>query len=226
MIDENTTLSDNSDVDDVKPELRGYLSKWTNYIHGWQDRFIVLKDSTLSYYKSEVESNLGCRGALCLKKVKVKVESGYGTSSDSSSNGGGLRRHDSVTSLQSTGSHGRTSRRLAEKIAELETFNDLLGKQALQLQQYFDTCASKFPQISDEEAIDALKLAEIAHDKSLVDEVRATSASFRATCSATVVNIQHCVELLKRREKQARKAEELYAALKTQLNEARLASKP
>lgn len=36
----------------------------------------------------------------------LKVESGYGTSSDSSSNGGGLRRHGSVTSLQSTGSHG------------------------------------------------------------------------------------------------------------------------
>lgn len=33
------------------PELKGYLSKWTNYIHGWQPRFIVLKDGTLSYYK-------------------------------------------------------------------------------------------------------------------------------------------------------------------------------
>lgn len=74
MTEENITVSDNSDLDEgVNPELRGYLSKWTNYIHGWQDRFIVLKDSTLSYYKSELESNLGCRGALCLKKAKVKV---------------------------------------------------------------------------------------------------------------------------------------------------------
>lgn len=74
MSDENITVSDNSDLEDGgTPELRGYLSKWTNYIHGWQDRFIVLKDSTLSYYKSELESNLGCRGALCLKKAKVKV---------------------------------------------------------------------------------------------------------------------------------------------------------
>lgn len=38
--------------------------------------------------------------------LMFQVESGYGTSSDSSSNGGGLRRHGSVTSLQSTGSHG------------------------------------------------------------------------------------------------------------------------
>lgn len=74
MTEENITVSDNSDTDEGgTPELRGYLSKWTNYIHGWQDRFIVLKDSTLSYYKSELESNLGCRGALCLKKAKVKV---------------------------------------------------------------------------------------------------------------------------------------------------------
>lgn len=74
MTEENTTPSDNSDLDDTgNPELKGYLSKWTNYIHGWQDRFIVLKDSTLSYYKSELESNLGCRGALCLKRAKVKV---------------------------------------------------------------------------------------------------------------------------------------------------------
>ncbi|XP_045528317.1 ceramide transfer protein [Pieris brassicae] len=268
MLDENITVSDNSDLEDIAPpELRGYLSKWTNYIHGWQDRFIVLKDSTLSYYKSELESNLGCRGALCLKKAKVKphefddrrfdvsvndcvwylrasnpeekqqwidvlesfkVESGYGTNSDSSSNGGGLRRHGSITSLQSTGSHGRTSRRLAEKIAELETYNDLLSKQSIQLQHYFDVCIASYPQINDDiaEAIDAVKLADSIDQKKNLNEVRATSTSFRATCSATIATVQHCVDLLKRREKQARSAEELYMALKNQLNEARLASKP
>lgn len=25
-------------------EISGTLSKWTNYIHGWQDRYIVVKD--------------------------------------------------------------------------------------------------------------------------------------------------------------------------------------
>lgn len=268
MTDENINVSDNSDLEDVgTQELRGYLSKWTNYIHGWQDRFIVLKDSTLSYYKSELESNLGCRGALCLKKAKVKphefddcrfdvsvndcvwylratnpeekqqwidvlesfkLESGYGTNSDSSSNGGGLRRHGSLTSLQSTGSHGRTARRLVEKIAELDTYTELLSKQALQLQNYFDMCVSTYPHIQDDaaEAIDAVKLADGVHMKQHTEEVRATSASFRATCSATVVAVQHCLELLRRRERQARQAEELYMALKNQLAEARLASKP
>lgn len=53
--------SDDSDHDtnssSTVPELKGYLSKWTNYIHGWQPRFIVLKDGTLSYYKRQ-ESTL------------------------------------------------------------------------------------------------------------------------------------------------------------------------
>lgn len=66
--------TDNESVDSSSiPELRGYLSKWTNYIHGWQPRFIVLKDGTLSYYKSEQESDFGCRGAIGLHTATIKV---------------------------------------------------------------------------------------------------------------------------------------------------------
>ncbi|KAJ8380385.1 hypothetical protein SKAU_G00011630 [Synaphobranchus kaupii] len=52
-------------------ELGGILSKWTNYIHGWQDRWVVLKNNTLSYYKSEDEREYGCRGSLCLSKAVI-----------------------------------------------------------------------------------------------------------------------------------------------------------
>lgn len=74
--------SDESDVESVNaaatassnpPELQGYLNKWTNYLHGWQPRFIVLRDGTLSYYKSEDESGFGCRGSISLHKAKIKV---------------------------------------------------------------------------------------------------------------------------------------------------------
>jgi hypothetical protein len=54
-------------------EIHGTLSKWTNYIHGWQDRFMVLKDGTLSYYKSEHELAFGCRGAISILKATIKV---------------------------------------------------------------------------------------------------------------------------------------------------------
>ncbi|XP_041373633.1 ceramide transfer protein-like [Gigantopelta aegis] len=64
---------DEEEYDDEQtiPELHGTLNKWTNYLHGWQDRYIVLKDGTLSYYKSETETAFGCRGAVSLTRASV-----------------------------------------------------------------------------------------------------------------------------------------------------------
>ncbi len=50
-----------------------FLFQWTNYIHGWQDRWVVLKNNTLSYYKSQDETEYGCRGSLCLSKAVITV---------------------------------------------------------------------------------------------------------------------------------------------------------
>jgi hypothetical protein len=36
-----------------KTELSSNLQKWTNYLSGWQDRYLVLKDGILSYYKGK-----------------------------------------------------------------------------------------------------------------------------------------------------------------------------
>ena len=77
------TLTDDDENDEfeeehVLPELNGTLSKWTNYIHGWQDRFIVLKDGTLSYYKSENDTAFGCRGAVSLNRAAITVSAIYG----------------------------------------------------------------------------------------------------------------------------------------------------
>lgn len=74
---DSLSLTDDEDNDDeadyAVPETHGTLSKWTNYIHGWQDRYIVLKEGTLSYYKSETETAFGCRGAISLAKAIVQV---------------------------------------------------------------------------------------------------------------------------------------------------------
>ncbi|KAF1507314.1 Collagen type IV alpha-3-binding protein, partial [Megadyptes antipodes antipodes] len=141
-------------------ELCGVLSKWTNYIHGWQDRWVVLKSNTLSYYKSEDETEYGCRGSICLSKAVITVsaisvlpsfhvlgcyiftESGYGSESS-------LRRHGSMVSLVSGASgYSATStssfkkgHSLREKLAEMETFRDILCRQVDTLQKYFDACA-------------------------------------------------------------------------------------
>lgn len=76
MLHLNGGTSDDSESEQISnyiAELKGYLSKWTNYIHGWQPRFIVLKNGNLSYYKSELDSDFGCRGAISLHKATIKV---------------------------------------------------------------------------------------------------------------------------------------------------------
>lgn len=64
---------DSEEDNNLLHEKKGVLSKWTNYLHGWQDRYIVLKDATLSYYKSENDLSFGCRGAVSLSRASVTV---------------------------------------------------------------------------------------------------------------------------------------------------------
>ncbi|EDV26993.1 uncharacterized protein TRIADDRAFT_22163 [Trichoplax adhaerens] len=52
--------------------MQGTLSKWTNYIHGWQDRWFILRDGTLAYFKSESELSIGCRGSISIRSAAVE----------------------------------------------------------------------------------------------------------------------------------------------------------
>lgn len=54
-------------------EICGTLSKWTNYIHGWQDRYIVIKNGVMAYYKSQYETGYGCRGSVSILQAVIKV---------------------------------------------------------------------------------------------------------------------------------------------------------
>uniref|UniRef100_A0A3Q1ANK6 Ceramide transfer protein n=1 Tax=Amphiprion ocellaris TaxID=80972 RepID=A0A3Q1ANK6_AMPOC len=184
MSEKSSSSGSDEDVDPESGqpvEFGGVLSKWTNYIHGWQDRWVVLKNNTLSYYKSEDEREYGCRGSLCLSKAVItphefdecrfdisvndsvwylraedpehrhqwidsielhKAESGYGSETS-------LRRHGSMLSLTSAASalsststsSFKKGHRLREKLAEMETFRDILCRQVDTLQKYFDSCA-------------------------------------------------------------------------------------
>ncbi|XP_059910204.1 ceramide transfer protein-like isoform X2 [Gadus macrocephalus] len=183
MSEKSSSSGSDEDVDPESGppvEHGGVLSKWTNYIHGWQDRWVVLKNNTLSYYKSEDEREYGCRGSLCLSKAIItphefdecrfdisvndsvwylraedpdhrlhwidsielhKAESGYGSETS-------LRRHGSMLSLTSaasalsaTSTSSFKGHSLREKLAEMETFRDILCRQVDTLQKYFDSCA-------------------------------------------------------------------------------------
>ncbi|CAD6201374.1 GSCOCG00000176001-RA-CDS [Cotesia congregata] len=251
----------------IVPELQGTLSKWTNYIHGWQTRFIVLKDGTLSYYKSEQDSGFGCRGSISLYKADIKAhefdecrfdvsvneslvwylrancpeekqrwvdvlksykaESGY--SSENS-----LKRHGSTVSLvsntQSTASGGSLNKRglrnLKEKLAELETFKDILSKQIDTLQKYFDNCAGNVSPVNSHEFIKN----DIGFDPALQSiDFKGEAITFKATSEGILSTLQHCVELMGQREdvwrrrwekenERRKKMQELYKALKDQIN--------
>lgn len=62
--------ADDEEVDEA-PSLRGTLWKWTNYIQGWQERYFVLGDGILTYYRSESDQQCGCRGSINLDKAKI-----------------------------------------------------------------------------------------------------------------------------------------------------------
>ncbi|KAM9510108.1 ceramide transfer protein-like isoform 6-T6 [Guaruba guarouba] len=203
-------------------ELCRVLSKWTNYIHGWQDRWVVLKSNTLSYYKSEDETQYGCRGSICLSRAVITTESGNGSESS-------LQRHGSMVSLVSGASgYSATStssfkkgHNLCEKLAEIETFRDILCRQVDTLQKYFDSCA------------DAVSKDELQRDKVVEDDeddfptmqsdgdflhnsnsskeklfphvtpkgingidFKGEAITFKATTAGILATLSHCVELM------------------------------
>ncbi|KAK0086329.1 hypothetical protein PV325_003336 [Microctonus aethiopoides] len=268
-IDDDDIIDEEESDGVIVPELQGPLSKWTNYIHGWQRRFIVLKDGTLSYYKSEQDSGLGCRGSISLYKADIKAhefdecrfdvsvndclvwylranspeecqrwvdvlksykaESGYGSENS-------LKRHGSTVSLisnsQSTASGGsfskRGSRNLKEKLAELETFKDILSQQINTLQKYFDNCAENARHISMKNNSEINN--ELNFDPALQSiDFKGEAITFKATSEGVLATLQHCVELMGQRDdnwrrrwekenEKKRKILELYKALKVQIN--------
>uniref|UniRef100_A0A8C1ZKS8 Ceramide transfer protein n=1 Tax=Cyprinus carpio TaxID=7962 RepID=A0A8C1ZKS8_CYPCA len=245
--DSQSWNSSGSDEDlDVEPgpgphggvaEFGGVLSKWTNYIHGWQDRWVVLKNNTLSYYKSQDEREYGCRGSLCLSKAVItphefdecrmdisvndsvwylraqdpehrnqwidsieqhRAESGYGSESS-------LRRHGSMLSLTSaTSGYSATStssfkkgHSLREKLAEMETFRDILCRQVDTLQKYFDGCADAVTK--DELQRD--KIFQCLSHKGINGiDFKGEAITFKATTAGILATLSHCIDLMVKRE--------------------------
>ncbi|KAF6729735.1 Collagen type IV alpha-3-binding protein [Oryzias melastigma] len=264
MSEKSSSSGSDEDIDPESGqpvEFGGVLSKWTNYIHGWQDRWVVLKNNTLSYYKSEDEREYGCRGSLCLSKAVItphefdecrfdisvndsvwylraedpehrqrwiesielhRAESGYGSESS-------LRRHGSMLSLTSAASalsststsSFKKGYRLREKLAEMETFRDILCRQVDTLQKYFDSCADvvskdEFQRDGEEDEDEFLtptrpdgennngskeKLFSSANPKGINGiDFKGEAITFKATTAGILSTLSHCIELMVKRE--------------------------
>uniref|UniRef100_A0A0P4WVJ1 Ceramide transfer protein n=1 Tax=Scylla olivacea TaxID=85551 RepID=A0A0P4WVJ1_SCYOL len=191
MYEEYVALSDEDSEEDTHghghrqpPELQGTVSKWTNYIHGWQNRYMVLKDGTMSYYRNQNETAFGCRGSISVKKAHVRPHEidecrfdvclndcvwYLRTSTEEDKHQwvdaihqhrecDGLRRHGSALSLTSntlsttSGSSLKKAKGLREKLAEIDTYRDILIRQMDTLQSYFDACADVVKDLKTMEA--------------------------------------------------------------------------
>lgn len=219
---------DDEDVEDL--DIKGTLSKWTNYIHGWQDRFFALKEGTLVYYKSQLETDFGCRGAITIDKATIKPHEldefrfevsvsdcvwylratsiedrqrwvdalemakrnrNFITASDSN---GGMGRHDSVLSLSSVSSLRKNGHNLKEKLAEMETFKDILSQQIDKLGQHIEQSAKLFDEAkkADEDLLNPL-------------DFKAEAITFKATANGILFSLAGCIDILSRSEENWRK---------------------
>uniref|UniRef100_A0A0X3P0E3 Collagen type IV alpha-3-binding protein n=1 Tax=Schistocephalus solidus TaxID=70667 RepID=A0A0X3P0E3_SCHSO len=163
-------VEDSSDEETRPPTVKGNLNKWTNILHGWQERYFVLKDGVLSYYRSEAEMDQGCRGSIRLRNAHVQahpyddcridVSLGDSTwyfrcSSESVRQQwiSGIEKHRlaesgysskcsmlSLNSINSLSTNGKRSQSMSDKMIELERLKDSINRQTDRLQLYFDAC--------------------------------------------------------------------------------------
>ncbi|CAG8624100.1 5880_t:CDS:2 [Funneliformis caledonium] len=57
------------------PKLKGYLNKWTNYAGGYKNRWFVLENGILSYFKNQDDTGHSCRGSINMKIAQVSIDS-------------------------------------------------------------------------------------------------------------------------------------------------------
>ncbi|KAL7057072.1 hypothetical protein AAHC03_019309 [Spirometra sp. Aus1] len=176
-------LEDSSDEETRPPTVKGNLNKWTNILHGWQERYFVLKDGVLSYYRSEGEMDLGCRGSIRLRNAHVQphpyddcridVSLGDSTwyfrcSSESVRQQwiSGIEKHRlaesgysskcsmlSLNSITSLSTNGKRGQSMSDKVAELERLKDSISRHTDRLQLYFDACHAIALEAQQDEAV-------------------------------------------------------------------------
>eukprot|EP00056_Hartaetosiga_gracilis_P010365 m.152451 g.152451 ORF g.152451 m.152451 type:complete len:859 (+) comp13302_c0_seq1:185-2761(+) len=68
---EDEEEEEDDEMESLLPQMEGVLAKWTNYFHGWQERYFVLQKGNLSYFKSKEHTTKVCRGTMDLSHAKV-----------------------------------------------------------------------------------------------------------------------------------------------------------
>ncbi|KAL5292144.1 COL4A3BP family protein [Megaselia abdita] len=204
-------------------ELRAIMSKWTNYIHGWQPRYIVLKDGTLSYYKSESESDLGCRGAISLSRAIIKCHEFDECRFDVSVNNNvwylraensedrghwlevlqsyksdlshSLRRHDSAMSLQSNNLSTVSGN-------SLKRHQKTLKEKVSEIETFKDILVGQIEGLQRYfDACAATKEMPVLDVEGVNPmDYKGEALTFKATTTGVITILQHCLDIIAQRD--------------------------
>ncbi|XP_005722467.1 collagen type IV alpha-3-binding protein [Pundamilia nyererei] len=224
MSEKSSSSSSDEDVDPESGqphELGGVLSKWTNYIHGWQDRWVVLKNNTLSYYKSEDEREYGCRGSLCLSKAVITPHEFDECRFDVSVNDSVwyLRAEDPEHRLQwiesielhkaESGYGSETSLRRHGSMLSLTSAASALSSTSTSSFKYeiedddddFPTSARPDSEYNHNNNGSKEKLFSPASPKGINGiDFKGEAITFKATTAGILSTLSHCIELMTKRE--------------------------
>ena len=136
--------------------------------------------------------------------------------------GGKLKKQGSAMSLSSTtySSHSANSSKvrhqaLAEKLAECETFKDILCRQIETLQSYFDACSAIASSLPKDQGTGEGVVSQATHGHVSADlllqqglhavDFKGEAITFKATTTGILATLQYCIELMGQREEQLKK---------------------
>ena len=122
----------------------------------------------------------------------------------------------------------RGVRSLKEKLAEIETFKDILIQQIHTLQKYFDNCAKNSKNVNNQSRLSEDKVDGNFDPAEQSVDFKGEAITFKATSDGVLATLQHCVELMGQREdawrrrwekevEKRRRLQDLYKILKEQI---------
>ncbi|XP_065821725.1 ceramide transfer protein isoform X3 [Labrus bergylta] len=189
--------------------------------------FIHLSCSNNQTVTARSVMDVGKKNGQDEKVSHIRAESGYGSETS-------LRRHGSMLSLTSAASalsatstsSFKKGHRLREKLAEMETFRDILCRQVDTLQKYFDSCAdavskdefqrdTEVEEDEDDFPNTTRPDGEYNHNNNGSKEklfpptspkgmngidFKGEAITFKATTAGILSTLSHCIELMVKRE--------------------------
>ncbi|XP_053385602.1 pleckstrin homology domain-containing family A member 8-like [Mercenaria mercenaria] len=174
-----------------KMYMAGTLWKWTNYFSGWQERWFVLDNGILSYYKSQDDVNSGCKGSVKMSVCDISVHTSDNTRLDLIIPGeqhfyvkapNAQERQEWLVALGSS----KASKGKLNEDPELVT-QDLLKTKRSELRLYCDLLVQQ---------IHSVKMAATQKDGPDIEKLDQATSLISPTCDTFIRTMEECMQLI------------------------------